>query len=145
MKNVFENKKILIASDHGGFELKEKIIAKYPELEFEDLGPNNTDSVDYPDYAHDLTEKLSGGCGVLICGSGQGMSMTANKKINIRAALCWNIEVSKLSRLHNNANVLCLGARVTEHNLCFEIFETFLSTKFEGGRHINRINKIGKE
>lgn len=138
--------KIFIASDHAGFELKEKVISHFKDrFQFENLGPNNTERVDYPDFAKKLSEKLlnnSTDIGVLVCGSGQGMVMTANKFPHIRAALCTSVDLSELSRAHNDANVLCLGSRTVEETLNLKIFETFVSTSFEGGRHKTRVDKI---
>ena len=110
-----------------------------------DLGTKNTNSVDYPDYAHLLSKKMkknNNQLGILICGSGIGMVMTANKHKNIRAALCYNIKTAKLSRQHNNANVMTLGARLTKKNTALKCVKTFLETNFEGGRHIKRVKKI---
>jgi len=143
-------KPIYIACDHGGFELKNKLIKKFNELQFEDLGCHNKDSIDYPDLAHSLINKITGNeieenpktMGVLICGSGQGMAMTANKDKNIRAALCWSEESAVLSRSHNNAQVLCVGARLLTEAIVFDIVKAFFSTSFDGGRHLKRINKI---
>ena len=138
-------KQIFIASDHAGLDLKNKIVNEFKSFPIEDLGPNSEDSVDYPDYAHKLCEKLKSNpdaFGVLVCGSGQGMAMAANKHAHVRAALCWTPEIAKLSREHNNANVLCMGSRVIEHSVGFEIFKTFFDTDFEGGRHQRRVSKI---
>ena len=140
------NSPIYIASDHAGLPLKTYLLKANADLNFKDLGPENSDSVDYPDYAHKLIKQFlsCGDCkqAVLICGSGQGMAMTANKYPEIRAALCWDTEIAKLSREHNNANVLCLGARNTSPELGQQILETFLTTNFEGGRHKRRVDKI---
>ncbi len=144
-------KKLFIGSDHAGFELKRNLIAfiksHFETLEISDLGPESADSVDYPDYAHKvcksvLEAKSTQIMGLLICGSGQGMAITANKQKGIRAALCWTPEIAKLSREHNDANVLCLSSRHINENVNQEILKAFLSTEFEGGRHQNRINKI---
>ena len=138
-------KKIFISSDHAGFKLKEdiKISLKRKKLRFEDLGPMNDSRVDYPDYAHKLSKKIKKeNVGILVCGSGMGMAMTANKHKNIRAALCYSVKNVKLSRLHNDANVITLGERVISKNLAFKCINTFLNTKFEGGRHLKRIKKI---
>lgn len=136
---------IWIASDHAGFELK-SLILKNLEGPFEDLGPFSSESVDYPDFAHLLCEKIVASFdkrfGILICGSGQGMAMSANRHPEIRAALCWNEEVAKLSRQHNDANVLCLGARVVDANLNLKIIKSFFEASFEGGRHQKRVDKI---
>lgn len=150
-------KKILIASDHAGFELKQKFIKDNPQLPWEDLGTYDTQSVDYPDYAKKLCEKLISAtgslpviedafkaeiCGVLICGSGQGMAIRANKFPQIRAALCWNEDVARLSRQHNNANVLCLGARAVDTSTAQKTLTAFLESSFEGGRHSQRVAKL---
>jgi ribose 5-phosphate isomerase B len=138
--------KIFIASDHGGFELKSILLEhKFPSFQLEDLGPASTESVDYPDFAKKLCEKVlatHGSRGILICGTGQGMAMQANRFKGIRAALCWSTEIAKLSRDHNNANVLCLGGRVLSVDQALHITSTWLSTPFSGGRHHNRINKL---
>lgn len=150
-------KKIFIASDHAGFELKQKYIQDHPELPWEDLGAYDIHSVDYPEFAKTLCEKLiqatgprpiteeaflAGACGILICGSGQGMAIRANKFPQIRAALCWNEEVAKLSRQHNNANVLCLGSRAVDEATADKILLAFLGASFEGGRHSQRVAKL---
>ena len=110
-----------------------------------DLGPKNTNSVDYPDYAHLLSKKMrknKNHFGILICGSGTGMSMAANKHKNIRAALCYDTKSTKLSRLHNNANVMTIGAKLTKKNVALKCVSTFLKTDFDGGRHSRRVKKI---
>jgi ribose 5-phosphate isomerase B len=150
-------KKIFIASDHAGFDLKQKFMTDNPQLPWEDLGTYDTQSVDYPDYAEKLCEKLiaaagslpvtddafnAGVCGVLICGSGQGMAMRANKYPQIRAALCWNEDVARLSRSHNNANVLCLGSRAVDAAMAQKTLTAYLETSFEGGRHSQRVAKL---
>lgn len=140
---------VFIASDHAGFELKEKII-KTLNLKFEDLGPSSGDSVDYPDYAHRLCLRMKSAAlepnvepvGILMCGSGQGMAMTANKYPEIRAALCLTEEMAKLARQHNNANVLCLASRLVDDSTNLKIIKRFLETPFEGGRHEARVKKI---
>ena len=138
--------KIFISSDHAGFNLKKNIIKKLSKkLKIIDLGPSSTLSVDYPDYAHKLSKKVasnSRNLGILICGSGTGMSISANKNKKIRAALCYSIKSTKLSRLHNNANIITLGARLINKNKAFNLIRVFLNTKFEGGRHLRRIKKI---
>ena len=141
-------KKILIASDHAGYKLKEfikKYLIKKNKL-IEDLGPFKKTKVDYPDYAHKLSKKLIKGnnfvAGILICGSGTGMAITANKHRKIRAALCYDLKSAKLSRLHNNANVITLGSRLINRNTAIKCVNIFLTTKFEGGRHTKRIKKI---
>ena len=135
---------IYIASDHAGFSLKKKLIQEYGALPWKDLGPFNDDSVDYPDFADRLAVELKKESerGILICGSGQGMAMRANKYPHIRAALCWNEESAYLAREHNDANVLCLAGRLLDHELCEKIFSIFLQTPFAGGRHQRRVDKL---
>lgn len=136
--------KLLIASDHAGFELKEKLKSLLPNHDWVDLGPANSDRVDYPDFAHKLVEQVLKDklVGVLICGSGQGMAITANRHPGIRAALAWNEDVAKVAREHNDANILCLGARFIDTDLARRLVDTFTQTPFEGGRHANRVRKI---
>ena len=138
--------KIFISSDHAGFNLKKNIIQKLSKkLKIIDLGPNSVESVDYPDYAQKLSKKVasnSRNLGILICGSGIGMSISANKNKKIRAALCYSIKSTKLSRLHNNANIITLGARLINKNKALNLIRVFLKTKFEGGRHLRRVKKI---
>ena len=139
--------KIYISSDHAGFKLKEKIkySLKKKKLKIFDLGPSDDNSVDYPDFAKKLAKsvaKSKKNRGILVCGSGVGMSIVANKVKNIRAALCYSIENTKLSRLHNDANIIALGSRLTKKSLSLKLVEAFLKTKFEGGRHLKRIKKI---
>ncbi len=141
--------KIAIGSDHAGYELKEKIkeFLKENKYEFEDFGTDSSDSVDYPDFAKRVSEAVIGGFnfGILICGSGIGMSMAANKFPGIRAAFCMNPELAKASREHNNANVLTLGARFIGEDLAKKIVKTFLETEFtDEERHIKRVKKIGE-
>lgn len=137
---------IIIGSDHAGFELKQHLIDfLMPQHNIIDVGPNSIESVDYPDYAHLVSKEVNSNnsyIGILICGSGNGMVMTSNKYPNIRASLCWNNEISKLSRQHNNANIICLPARFIDIETSENIISTFLNTEFEGGRHETRINKI---
>ena len=140
-------KKIFISSDHAGFKLKEsiKMYLSKKRLSFQDLGPSNDDKVDYPDYAHKVAKKVKtskNNVGILVCGSGTGMNITANKHKNIRAAQCFNLKSTKLSRLHNDANIITLGARVLSKNNALKFISVFLNTKFEGGRHSKRIRKI---
>ncbi len=140
-------KKIFIASDHAGFVLKQKIIHYFSKKNnFKDLGTfNSIKSVNYPDYAHKLSKKVSSNSkniGILICGSGMGMAMSANKHKKIRAALCYSVKNAKLSRLHNNANIITLGSRLIKKNTAFKCIKAFLNTNFEGGRHIKRVKKI---
>ena len=140
-------RKILIASDHAGFKLKE-IIKKYlsrKKVKIVDFGPFKLSTVDYPDYAHKLSKKINLNkklTGVLVCGSGMGMEMTANRYKNVRAALCYNQKSAKLSRLHNNANIITLGSRLTKKSVALKCINIFLNTKFEGGRHTKRVKKI---
>ena len=140
-------KKIFISSDHAGYMLKEQIKKRFKKkYRFQDLGTDNSKkSVNYPDYAHKLCRKVSNNSknmGILVCGSGMGMSMAANRHKKIRAAVCYSVKNTKLSRLHNNANVITLGSRLTKKNIAFKCIETFINTKFEGGRHIKRVRKI---
>ncbi len=139
-------KKIYIASDHAGFKLKNIVLSKLSKnKKIIDLGPNSNNSVDYPDYAKKLSKKIAsnkGSFGILICGSGMGMAITANKIKNVRAALCYSNKNTKLSRLHNNANIITLGERLISKNKAINLIKIFLSTKFEGGRHLRRIKKI---
>jgi len=141
------SKRVVLASDHAGFNLKEEIkkflIKKRKEVL--DLGTKNAKSVDYPDYAHLLSRKMKNNknqLGILICGSGTGMSMAANKHKNIRAALCYDTKSTKLSRLHNNANVMTIGSRLIKKKVALKCVDTFLNTKFDGGRHARRVKKI---
>ncbi len=139
-------KKIYIASDHAGFKLKNIILSKLSKnKKIIDLGPNSNVSVDYPDYAKKLSKKIAsdkGSFGILVCGSGMGMAITANKIKNVRAALCYSNKNTKLSRLHNNANIITLGERLISKNKAINLIKIFLSTKFEGGRHLRRIKKM---
>ncbi len=139
--------RIAIGGDHAGFQLKEIIKSKLEAEGYflEDFGPFSDQSVDYPDFVHPVANSVESGeynFGILICGSGNGVAMTANKHKGIRAAVCWNKMLAKLARAHNNANVLCLAGRFLDDELAMEIAETFLNTGFDGGRHINRIKKI---
>ena len=138
---------IILASDHAGFKLKEEIkkflIKKRNKVW--DLGTKNTNSVDYPDYAHLLSKKMKKNknqFGILVCGSGAGMSMAANKHKNIRAASCYSTKSTKLSRLHNNANVMTIGSRLIKKNVALKCVNVFLQTNFDGGRHLRRVKKI---
>ena len=140
-------KKIFISSDHAGYMLKEQIKKKFKKkYKFQDLGTDNSKkSVNYPDYAHKLCRKVSNdskNMGILVCGSGMGMSMAANRHKKIRAAVCYSVKNTKLSRLHNNANIITLGARLINKNTAFKCIQTFINTKFEGGRHTKRVKKI---
>ena len=139
-------KKIYIASDHAGFKLKNNILSKFSKnKKIIDLGPNSSISVDYPDYAKKLSKKIASdksSFGILICGSGMGMAITANKIKNVRAALCYSNKNTKLYRLHNNANIITLGERLISKNKAINLIKIFLRTKFEGGRHLRKIKKI---
>jgi ribose 5-phosphate isomerase B len=142
-----KNFKIAIGADHAGFELKEKVVAWLKNLqpELKDIGTFSNESVDYPDFAHAVAGEVEKGnydLGILICGTGIGVDMTANKHQGIRSALCWNKEIAKLARSHNKANVICLPGRFITFEEAKEILDSFLNTEFEGGRHLNRINKI---
>ena len=140
-------KRVFIASDHAGFKLKE-IIKKFlikRRNKVLDLGTSNTNSVDYPDYAHFLSKKMKKSknqIGILVCGSGLGMSMAANKHKNIRAAVCYDTRSTKLSRLHNNANVMAIGSRLIKTNVALKCINIFMRTSFDGGRHARRVKKI---
>ena len=145
MKLIF--KKISLASDHAGFTLKEIIKKKLikNKVKVLDFGPYNKDKVDYPDYAKKVARNISSkktNMGILVCGSGTGMAMSANKLRKIRAAVCYNSVSTRLSRTHNNANILALGSRLTNKTDALKLVNIFLSTKFEGGRHLRRIKKI---
>ncbi len=139
-------KKIHIGADHAGYELKTKVIEKLCKEGYDviDHGTNSLDSVDYPDFAHPtaVAVEKENIPGILICGSANGVAITANKHQGIHAAICWNVEISKLARLHNNANIICIPARFVSESMAFEMIDAFLSTEFEGGRHQNRVNKI---
>ena len=137
--------KITIGADHAGFELKETLSASLTQHQLKDFGTNSADSVDYPDFAHPVAfavENNEFDFGILICGSGNGIAITANKHQGIRAAICWNTELAGLARKHNNANILCLPARFISVKEALAITQIFLTTEFEGGRHANRVNKI---
>lgn len=141
-------KNLWVAADHAGFELKSQLInslQSISEITTHDLGTYSKDSVDYPDFANLVCQKISENpedFGLLICGSGQGMAIRANKFPKIRAALCWNTEIAELSRAHNNANILCLGSRFLTLDQAIDILSVFIKTSFEGGRHQNRVQKI---
>ena len=150
MSNIKLNKifkTACIASDHAGYKLKEDIknylIDK--KMSVFDIGPYNDNSVDYPDYAKKLGNRIKlkkSDVGILVCGSGTGMAISANKIKSIRAAVCYNMKSTRLSRQHNNANIIALGSRLTKKKLSLKLVEIFLKTKFEGGRHLRRIKKI---
>jgi ribose 5-phosphate isomerase B len=139
--------KIAIGGDHAGFSLKNELLAYFEANEFawSDFGPFSDKSCDYPDFAHLVAQSVASGeneFGILICGSGNGVAMTANKYPEIRAAICWNEDLAKLSRAHNDANILCLPSRFIEVSLAQKICLSFLKTSFEGGRHTARVQKI---
>lgn len=143
------SKTIAIASDHGGFEIKE-FIRKHLEkegYEVVDFGTHSNESVDYPDYIHPLAKAINDGTfeiGIILCGSGNGAQITANKYAGVRAGLAWNAEQARLTRLHNNANVLSLPGRFVDNEEAWKITGVFLNTPFEGGRHEKRVSKIAK-
>ena len=145
MKSLF--KKICIASDHAGFNLKNYIknFLIHRNISVIDLGPINNSSVDYPDYAKKVSKRIKAGksdLGILVCGSGTGMAISANKTKGIRAAVCYNLKSTRLSRQHNNANIISLGSRLISKKIAFKLVSIFLKTKFEGGRHLRRVKKI---
>jgi len=138
---------ITIASDHAGFELKERVKNELIKLGFKikDFGCESNESVDYPDYAKLLSSSISKkeyNKGILICGSGTGMSIVANKFKGVRAANCWNPEIAELARSHNDINILCLGSRILNFELAMDIIMKFFNTEFSGGRHLTRVSKI---
>ena len=140
-------KKIFLSSDHAGYKLKEfiKIHLDKKKINYTDLGPFNSERVDYPDYAHKVAKKVKTDkkyIGILVCGSGMGMNIAANRHKNIRAAQCFNLKSTKLSRLHNDANIITLGSRLLTKKNALNYITIFLSTKFDGGRHRKRIKKI---
>ena len=140
-------KTVCIASDHAGYDLKENIknhlINK--NISIFDLGPDENESVDYPDFAKKLANRIKlkkSDVGILVCGSGTGMAISANKIRSIRAAVCYNLKSTRLSRQHNNANIIAIGSRLTNKKISLKLVKTFLITKFEGGRHLRRLKKI---
>jgi len=140
-------KPVAIGGDHAGFDFKEKLkmVMNTAGLIVKDLGPYSNQSVDYPDFAHPVADSVETGetaFGILLCGSANGVAITANKHQGIRAAICWNPEIAKLARQHNDANVLCIPARFVTEQEAREIFLAFINTEFEGGRHAARVNKI---
>jgi len=145
---MMKNKNIAIGSDHAGFDLKEFIKEKFEkEINWTDMGPSSADRVDYPDYAHKVAESVSNNTvdlGILICGSGNGVCMTANKHEGVRAGLAWEAELASLAREHNNANVICLPARFITEDQAVEIVRAYVNAEFEGGRHETRVQKIEK-
>lgn len=153
---------VYVGCDHAGLDLKLKVMAALPDIQWKDMGTHSADSVDYPDYANqvcrevvqvelqnqknNLTDSQKGpALGLLICGSGQGMAIRANKFPQIRAALCWNNDIARLSREHNNANILCLSERFTSPDDAVKMIQTFLSTSFAGGRHQQRVDKLSSD
>ena len=145
MKPLF--KKVCIASDHAGYRLKENIknFLILKDISIIDLGPTNDNSVDYPDFAKKVSNRVKSkksDVGILVCGSGTGMAISANKIKKIRAAVCYNLTSTRLSRQHNNANIIAIGSRLTKKNTAFRLVSVFLGTKFEGGRHQRRVKKI---
>ncbi len=145
MKPLF--KKVCIASDHAGYKLKEAIknFLIFNNISIIDLGPANDSSVDYPDFAKKVSSRIRSKrseVGILVCGSGTGMAISANKAKNIRAAVCYNLASTRLSRLHNNANIITLGSRLIKKSTALKLVSIFLETKFEGGRHQRRVKKI---
>lgn len=138
-------KKIAIASDHAGYKLKEVLKGHFKDIDWLDLGTNSTESVDWPDFGHAMGRAISNGeveTGVLICGTGIGISIAANRHACVRAAVCTDSTMARLTRAHNNANVVCLGERLTGTEVAFDIVEAFFNTEFEGGRHERRVNRI---
>tara|TARA_Y100001970_G_C13758812_1_gene614705 strand:+ start:71 stop:508 length:438 start_codon:yes stop_codon:yes gene_type:complete len=145
LKSLF--KKVCIASDHAGFNLKNDIknLLIDKDISIIDLGPLSDKAVDYPDFAKKVSKRVKSGnsdIGILVCGTGTGMAITANKTKGIRAAVCYNVKSTKMSRQHNNANVISLGARLISKKNAFKLVSVFLETKFEGGRHLRRVRKI---
>lgn len=148
MNSSFDlSKPIAIGADHAGYEYKNAIadLLRNKGYEVKDFGTNSPDSVDYPDFAHPVAnavESEEAGCGILICGSANGVAITANKHQGIRAAICWQTDLARLAREHNNANIICIPARFVDLSLAEEMVNLFINTKFEGGRHEKRVMKI---
>ncbi len=153
---------VYVGCDHAGVDLKLKVMAALPHIQWKDLGTYTVESIDYPDYADKVCKHIvdlelenkrkkitdtldSNTAGLLICGSGQGMAIRANRYPQIRAALCWNEDIARLAREHNNANILCLSARFTSPDQAEKIVQTFLQSKFEGGRHQRRVDKLSSD
>lgn len=137
--------KIAIGGDHAGYEFKQSIIDFLKDLQVKDFGTYSSESADYPDFAHAVASSVESGestFGILICGSANGVAITANKHQDIRAAICWKEELAEVARTHNNANVLCIPARHISIELAYTIITKFLESEFEGGRHATRVNKI---
>ncbi len=142
-----QNKPIAIGCDHAGFECKEQLISflQSNQLAIQDFGTHSTASVDYPDFAHPVAQAVASGeaaFGILICGSANGVAITANKHAGVRAAICWEEELASLARQHNDANIICIPARFIKEGLAEKMVTLFMNTSFEGGRHANRVNKI---
>lgn len=146
MTNKMLREKIVIGCDHAGYKLKEFLVKQLTDkVEIIDKGTHNDESVDYPDYAHSVAHAIEIGeyeIGILICGSANGVAIAANKHPNVRAAICWMDEISKLARAHNNANIICLPARYITEEEALKSVVTFLETEFESGRHLKRVDKI---
>ena len=137
--------KIAIGSDHAGFNYKQQLLQTLKVKQLKDFGTYDTSSVDYPDFAHPVASAVESGefdLGILICGSANGVAITANKHQGVRAAICWNEELAALARQHNNANIVCIPERFISFDVAQKIIETFFTTPFEGGRHANRVNKM---
>ena len=142
-KKKHKKQSLFIASDHAGFLLKKFLITNNPEQNWKDLGTHSSQKTDYPQYAQSLCRKIQQkGMGVLICGTGMGMAMAAGRFKGIRAANAWNTKAARLAREHNNANVLCLGARLLSKKVALQILKTFIKSKFKKGRHLKRIKQI---
>ena len=142
------SKPVVVGADHAGFEYKQTIIdfLVKSNIPYKDFGTNSPDSVDYPDFAHPVATAVNSGeaaVGILVCGSANGVAITANKHQGVRAAITWQDEIAALARQHNNANVICIPARYVSTEAALQMITTFLGTEFEGGRHANRVNKIG--
>ena len=142
-----QNKPRAIGCDHAGFECKEQLISflQSNQLAIQDFGTHSTASVDYPDFAHPVAQAVASGeaaFGILICGSANGVAITANKHAGVRAAICWEEELASLARQHNDANIICIPARFIKEGLAEKMVTLFMNTSFEGGRHANRVNKI---
>ncbi len=148
MNNIFDfSKPIAIGSDHAGFEMKELLISylEGKDLKYKDFGTYSAEPADYPDFAHPVAKAVEAGenaVGIVLCGSGNGVCITANKHQGIRAALCWDAEIASLARRHNNANIICIPARFVSEYVAEEMVDVFVNTEFEGGRHANRVNKM---
>jgi ribose 5-phosphate isomerase B len=137
--------KIAVGADHAGYAYKEMLKSCLTDFDVQDFGTYAADSVDYPDFAHPVANAVEQGAatfGILVCGSANGVAITANKHQGIRAAICWETEIAELARMHNNANIICIPARFVSEAKAQEMVRTFLETAFEGGRHQNRVEKI---